>query len=73
MTPEQFSAGDWIEFLPAQGMFPKMQILEVKDCETDSARPEPHSQYKVIDPEGNEDWICGYDAARGDRIRRPEL
>ena len=41
-----------------------MTILEAKPCETDYARPLAHLQYKVIDPEGNEDWICGYDAER---------
>jgi hypothetical protein len=62
-APQRYKSGDRITFLPAAGMFPPMTILDVKDCETDYARPEPHSQYKVIDPEGNEDWICGYDAA----------
>jgi hypothetical protein len=62
-APRRYEAGDRILFIPAGGMFPPMKILEVKDCETDYARPEPHAQYKVIDPEGNEDWVCGYDAA----------
>ncbi len=35
--------------------------LDTEPCETDSARPETHDQYKVIDPEGNEDWLCAYD------------
>ena len=39
-----------------------MEVLAQKPCETDSARPDPHQQYKVIDPLGNEDWLCGYDA-----------
>ena len=21
----------------------------------------PHSRYKIIDPEGNKDWLCAYD------------
>jgi hypothetical protein len=62
-APRQFTAGDHMIFIPAQGMLPPMTVLDVKDCETDYSRPEPHSQYKVIDPDGNEDWICGYDAA----------
>ena len=61
-APQRFAVGDRIDFIPAQGMLPPMEVLEAKDCETDYARPEPHAQYRVIDPEGNEDWICGYDA-----------
>ncbi len=66
-APGCFAVGDRISFIPAHGMFPPMTVLEVKDCETDYARPVPHSQYKVIDPEGNEDWVCGYDAAKAAR------
>jgi hypothetical protein len=62
-APHRFAVGDRVSFIPAQGMLPPMTVLEVKDCETDYSRPEPHAQYKVIDPEGVEDWICGYDAA----------
>jgi hypothetical protein len=36
-------------------------ILETKPCETDSARPEEHLQYRVIDPGGSEDWLCAHD------------
>lgn len=38
------------------------RVLETQDCETDSARPEPHLMYRVIDPSGQEDWLCGYEA-----------
>jgi len=38
-----------------------MQVLDEEACQIDSARPEPHSRYKVVDPEGHEDWLCGYD------------
>jgi len=61
-APPRFSAGDRIEFIPAHGMLPPITVLDVKKCETDYGRPEPHRQYKVTDPEGNEDWVCGYDA-----------
>ena len=38
-----------------------MEVLAEEACETDTGRPDPHSQYKVIDPDGNEDWLCAYD------------
>ena len=63
-----YKVGDRITFLPAQGMLPPMTILDAKPCETDYARPLAHQQYKVIDPEGNEDWICGYDAGEPDGV-----
>jgi hypothetical protein len=25
------------------------------------SREEKHLAYKITDPEGNEDWLCGYD------------
>ena len=60
--PGRLQCGDKINHkLIPLGVFPPMTILDVKDCETDAARPEPHSQYQVIDPEGSEDWVCAYD------------
>ena len=56
------AVGETIEFDLMPG-FP-MEVLDTKDCETDSARPEPHLTYKVVDPEGNEDWLCGHDVHR---------
>ena len=41
-----------------------MKVQEVRPCETDGARPEPHESYKITDPEGNEDWLCAYDVHR---------
>jgi hypothetical protein len=38
-----------------------MTVLDTARCETDSARPETHDQYKITDPDGNEDWLCAYD------------
>jgi hypothetical protein len=62
---QQFKVGDKIEHtLMPSGMFPPMPVLETRECETDFARPEPHLAYRVIDPEGNEDWLCGYEARR---------
>jgi hypothetical protein len=56
---ESFKAGDTIEHTLMPG-FP-MQVQDTKACEIDSARPEPHLQYKITDPEGTEDWLCAYD------------
>ena len=38
-----------------------MTVRNVKPCETDGTRPEPHGQFLVTDPEGNDDWPCAYD------------
>lgn len=59
---EQFKAGDVIEHRLVPGF--TMPVRETAGCETDPARPEPHLKYKVIDPEGNTDWVCAYDVQR---------
>jgi hypothetical protein len=40
-----------------------MSVLDTERCETDPAagRGETHDQYKIIDPDGNTDWLCAYD------------
>jgi hypothetical protein len=38
-----------------------MKVRGFKSCETDGARPEAHDQYLITDPEGSDDWLCGYD------------
>lgn len=53
------AVGDTVEHNLLPG-FP-MEVLDTKACETDSARPETHLAYRVVDPEGNEDWLCGHD------------
>jgi|HubBroStandDraft_4_1064222.scaffolds.fasta_scaffold538057_4 hypothetical protein len=59
---DQFKPGDIIEHRLMPGF--TMPVLETRECETDSNRPEPHLAYKVEDPEGNEDWLCAYDVQR---------
>jgi hypothetical protein len=51
--------GDRIEHKMLPGLI--LAVQEVKDCELDGARPEPHSQYRVLGPDGNTDWLCAYD------------
>jgi hypothetical protein len=41
-----------------------MPVLEAKPCETDGNRSEPHQKYKITDPDGNEDWLCGHDVQK---------
>lgn len=41
-----------------------MPVQDVKPCETDGNRSEPHAKYKITDPDGNEDWLCAYDVHR---------
>lgn len=38
-----------------------MEVQGVGTCEPDGVRSEEHAQYRVIDPGGNEDWLCAYD------------
>jgi len=54
--------GDFIEYKLMPGF--RMEVLEVAPCEPSPVRPEPHDQYKVIDPEGNEDWLCAHDVRK---------
>jgi hypothetical protein len=51
--------GDKIEHNLMPGF--TMTVLAVKSCETDGTRNVGHDQFRVIDPEGNEDWLCAYD------------
>lgn len=58
-TPTAAVTGDTIEHELVHG-YP-MKVRDTRQCETDSARPEPHLAYQVTDPDGNEDWLCAYD------------
>ena len=60
--PATAAEGDRVEHDQMPGFV--MTVQEVKDCETDGNRSQPHSQYKITDPEGNEDWLCAYDVSR---------
>lgn len=59
---ENYSTGDKIQHNLVPGF--TMAVLDTQDCETDFARPEPHLAYKVVDPAGNEDWLCAHDVHR---------
>lgn len=59
---DQYKAGDKIEHRLMPGF--TMPVLDTRECETDATRPEPHLQYKVTDPEGNEDRLCAMDVQR---------
>jgi hypothetical protein len=54
-------AGDKIEHDLLPGFV--MAVREVKPCETDGDRSQVHDQFLVTDPEGNDDWLCGYDVS----------
>jgi hypothetical protein len=62
MAMPQFAAGDSIEHELMPGF--TMTVQETAQCETDSARPEPHLQYRITDPDGNTDWLCAYDVQK---------
>jgi hypothetical protein len=59
---ERYKKGDVIEHRLMPGF--TMTVLDTRECETDFGRPGVHLAYKVADPEGNEDWLCGYDVQR---------
>lgn len=57
--PATAAAGDRIAHDLMPGFV--MTVLEVRDCERDTNRYLPHSEYRITDPEGNEDWLCAFD------------
>lgn len=42
----------------------RMIVRAVLPCEQHDQADVPHNQYGVRDPEGQPDWICGYDVKR---------
>lgn len=61
-TPTQADIGDVIEHTLMPGF--SMVVQQAQTCELDFARPEPHLRYRIVDPEGNEDWLCAYDVRK---------
>jgi hypothetical protein len=59
---DRYKTGDTIEHELMPGF--AMRVQDTRECETDAARPEPHSAYKITDPDGNEDWLCAYDVLK---------
>jgi hypothetical protein len=57
--PATAAVGDEIEHDLMPGLV--MTVEDTQPCETDGSRSEPHRQYQVTDPDGNEDWLCAYD------------
>ena len=53
----EIKVGDKIEHVDIPGF--RMPVLDVEPCED-----EEHNQYKIVDPEGAEDWICGHDVRK---------
>jgi hypothetical protein len=51
--------GDPIEHKLMPGFV--MVIAEAGPCENGPGRDEPHSRYRITDPYGTDDWLCGYD------------
>lgn len=58
-TINNFQVGDKIEHNLMPGFV--MEVLEIDECEVDSVRSEQHFSYRIIDPDGQNDWLCGYD------------
>lgn len=54
--------GDSIEFLLMPGV--PMTVLAIEPCPQNPPRGGPHESYKVVDPEGREDWVCEHDVRR---------
>ena len=59
---EEFKIGDTIEHRLMPGF--RMPVEDTRPCETDPNRPGPHLAYQVTDPEGNADWLCGFDVQK---------
>ena len=58
---EPIKVGDRIAHKLLRGF--SMEVLAVEPCEV-AAGQEPHDSYKIIDPEGAEDWLCAHDVVR---------
>lgn len=58
-APAKVAVGDVVvpRLMPAF----RMRVLDVRPCETDWNRSEPHSALQIVDPDGTEDWLCAYD------------
>ena len=56
--------GDRIEHVLVPGF--AMTVLAVEPCKPpeDHGGASVHDQYKVIDPEGCEDWLCAHDVRK---------
>ena len=61
-TPAVAAVGDKIEHDLMPGF--TMIVHAVEPCETDGTRSEPHSRYKIIDPDEVDDWLCAYDVRK---------
>jgi hypothetical protein len=58
------STDEWADANPNPMPGFTMPVLDTRECETDTTRPEPHQAVKVTDPEGADDWLCAYDVQR---------
>jgi hypothetical protein len=69
MNPKEFTmndsasikVGDKIEHRLVPGF--AMTVLAVEPCDPseDHGGASVHDSYKIIDPEGHEDWLCAHD------------
>ena len=59
-TTSSIAVGDRIEHKLLPGF--QMEVLEIEPCDTTTTPP--HDQYRLVDPEGREDWLCGHDVRR---------
>lgn len=60
--PATANVGDLIEHDLMPGFV--MTVQETQPCEQSSNRYLPHSQYRITDPGGQEDWLCAFDVTR---------
>jgi hypothetical protein len=60
--PGAADIGDRIEHDLMPGFV--MAVQAVEPCLAAGTRPQPHSAYRITDPEGGEDWLCAYDVTR---------
>lgn len=59
---EEYKTGEVIEHRLMPGY--TMTVEDTRPCEMDPVTPESHRAYKVLDPEGNADWLCANDVQR---------
>jgi len=53
------AVGQLIEYRHLPGF--RMKVLRVKPCDAEFSGNDVHVKYKIRDPEGKIDWLCGKD------------
>lgn len=62
MNDTPIKVGDKIEHKLVPGF--QMGVLAIEPCPQNPPLGGPHDSYRIIDPEGHEDWLCAHDVRK---------